>query len=1042
MNQLTTWTRLAAPIAIAIWTASIAPASAQDCNNNGVPDAQDVDPADPDGNGDVSADCNINTLPDECELPGELQMLTADDGIASDWFGNSVSIDGDVLAVGTRAGAGGSTGNGAVYVFRNIDGVWQQEAKLTATDTAPGDQFGVSVCLDGDTLVVGAPRDDDIAFNAGSAYIFRHDGDNWQQIATLNADDGVTNDYFGTSVSISSQFAVVGAIGADEAGLEAGAAYVFREIDGVWQQVAKLIGSNTRQLDFFGQRLAVSGETVVVGVERAFVDGAAYVFRDNGGAWEEIAMLSNPGGYKFGVSVAIDSNAIVVGSFTDGSVFLYHELNGVWQLASTLVRKAEGNIGCFGGSVAIDGDLIVVGERCGDTSSSATGAAYVFRYLAGQWSQVDELEASDAAYPDQFGHSVAVSGTTIAVGAPFNDAPESDQGAAYVFTAAGIDCNHNGVPDTCDLPGNDCNGNLLPDECDLIQNDCNQNLIPDECDLAFCGSGDLSCADCNGNGVPDECDLDGNDCNANGIPDDCDILNCTAGDLSCADCNHNGIPDGCDVLTGDCNANLVPDSCEIALQLAKVKADVPQIPGAFGWRVAIDGSLAVVGDPYDSSDALLGGAIHIFEYSAGTWQRVAKLTASNAAASDNLGWSVAINGDTALAGSFANENTGAVYVFRRIAGTWQEVAILTADDAAENDYFGGGVAFDGVTAVMSAVGDDHPSGGTGSVYVFREVADQWQQVTKLRPSDTPGGSFGFSVAVSGSQVVVGVPFDDVAGSDSGSAYVFEEIAGIWQQVAKLTAADGDPRDYFALEVSIDAGTLAVGAPFHDGSAESSGAVYLFRKIAGTWNNVAQLTPADAIGIDFFGNRDLFGGAISVDGETIVIGSMAYGELGQGRPGVYVFREDAGDWRQVAKIKPADAEVGDEFGASVGVSGGVVIAGMSSDNDPDYEGGSAYFFNLSTSATDCFGDNVLDECRPDCNANGVPDRCDIAAGTSPDCNDNLVIDDCEALTTLDGFVAALLMSSQEAIDLCLYDADINGILDGRDVDAFVTRLLGG
>ena len=158
---------------------------------------------------------------------GEQAKLTASDAAAGDRFGLSVSIEGDTAVIGAHFDDDAGSLSGSAYVFVRSAGIWSQQAKLTAGDAAAGDRFGVSVSIEGDTVVVGAFLDGDAGFASGSAYVFVRSGTSWTQQAKLTASDAAIEDQFGFSVSIEGDTAVVGAFADDDAGSFSGSAYVF-----------------------------------------------------------------------------------------------------------------------------------------------------------------------------------------------------------------------------------------------------------------------------------------------------------------------------------------------------------------------------------------------------------------------------------------------------------------------------------------------------------------------------------------------------------------------------------------------------------------------------------------------------------------------------------------------------------------------------------------------------------------------------------------------------------------------------------------------
>ena len=211
--------------------------------------------------------------------------LLASDGAADEWFGISVSVSGDVAVVGAYGDDDNGTDTGSAYVFRWNGTSWVQEAKLLASDGAEFDDFGRSVSVSGDVAVVGAPYADENGSDSGSAYIFaRNQGgpDNWGQVTELLPSDGAADDYFGWSVSLSGDVALVGAYMDDDKGSESGSAYVFRWNGTSWVEQPKLLASDGAADDEFGLSVSVSGNVAVVGAyyddDKGTDSGSAYVF--------------------------------------------------------------------------------------------------------------------------------------------------------------------------------------------------------------------------------------------------------------------------------------------------------------------------------------------------------------------------------------------------------------------------------------------------------------------------------------------------------------------------------------------------------------------------------------------------------------------------------------------------------------------------------------------------------------------------------------------------------------------------------------------
>lgn len=381
----------------------------------------------------------------------------------------------------------------------------------------------------------------------------------------------------------------------------------------------------------------------------------------------------------------------------------------------------------------------------------------------------------------------------------------------------------------------------------------------------------------------------------------------------------------------------------------------------FGYSSSISGDTAIVGARFDDDGGTNTGSAYIYQKIGGSWTEVAKLNASDAASSDQFGFSVSIEGDYAVVGAlFGNTGSvesGAAYVFHRDAGgadNWGQVAKLTAADAAAADNFGFTVAISGETVVIGAYQDDDIPSSSGSAYVFEKDqggVDNWGQVTKLTASDAAAGdNFGYAVDISGDTVVVGSRLDDDLGVSSGSAYLFERDLGganQWGQSAKLTASDGFTGDNFGVSVAIDGGVVAVGARVDDDAGSASGSVYVYQVNGGVWSETAKLTASDAAA------GDQFGASVDVYGDEIVVGAVYNDDAGTSSGSAYVFSKDHGganNWGEAKKLTASDAGAGDTFGQSVGIGSEGVIVGAYQNDNAGTNSGSAYIYSPVSAQT--------------------------------------------------------------------------------------------
>ena len=233
----------------------------------------------------------------------QLTELTAADGGTNEFFGASVVLAGDTAFVSAPYHAGGyGLGAGAVYVFERAGVSWEQVARLTAGDGAADDDFGNSVACSGTTVVIGAP-DHDVAGRAdqGAAYVFTRTDQGWVQRAELNASDGAAGDLFGFWVDVDGDTVLAGALHADVAGTQSGAAYVFTRSGAVWTQQARLTAADRAAGDDFGAPVIIQGDLALIGACAKDVganvgQGAAYAFARSGTAWSQQAKLDGRGG--------------------------------------------------------------------------------------------------------------------------------------------------------------------------------------------------------------------------------------------------------------------------------------------------------------------------------------------------------------------------------------------------------------------------------------------------------------------------------------------------------------------------------------------------------------------------------------------------------------------------------------------------------------------------------------------------------------------------------------------------------------------------
>jgi LPXTG-site transpeptidase (sortase) family protein len=404
--------------------------------------------------------------------------LKASDAQIQAEFGWSVAISGNTAVVGARnadpdLGSGPLANAGAAYIFVRSGSTWIQEAKLVARNAKPGDTFGISVAIDGNTVVVGATGVDmDEDEDVGAAYVFVRDGVTWVEKAKLVSKDASADDNFGSAVAIDGITIVVGADGHDLGGvlIDSGAAYVFIRRSGAWDQKAKLVPLNVSAGDYFGTSTAISGDRIVVGATEANLtgssgNGSAYIYSGSGHTWMQEAKLAAKDGRDgdfFGQSVDIFNETAVVGAlFKDpeledrtitnaGAAYVFTPRNGLWRQQAQLIPDDAHSFSQFGQSVAIYGNKIVVGANGkAQAGYDDAGATYLFARQGREWQRQTLMVADFIFDNDNFGRSVDISGDNVIVGANGRDpASLRNAGEAYIYRLSQIL-----LPDTGFPPG-------------------------------------------------------------------------------------------------------------------------------------------------------------------------------------------------------------------------------------------------------------------------------------------------------------------------------------------------------------------------------------------------------------------------------------------------------------------------------------------------------------------------------------------------------------------------------------------------------------
>ncbi len=384
------------------------------------------------------AQCNpeeVSIIVDE-SLPPSARSL---------WFGRTLDLYGDTIAIGSRNHQTPSDAVGAVHIFQSDGTTWTEEARLTASGSQSiFAQYGAPISLDENLLLVSAVG------GSGRVYVYERLGTAWVEQPSLYPNDPLHNSAFGSSISVSGSLAAIGASG----NVNAGAVYIFESSDKGWSQTAKIDPPDDYDGYRFGKSVQLDGNSLLVGSssnEQGVIAGSIFVYARLGTKWvlqQELLPADNSDEAHFGRLIRLDGDTLAVsasseaipGTTAEGVVYVYSRVDGLWELEQRILPPAEFTADTFGSGLALSQGLMVVGDLDNDSLGTDSGAAYVYQSTIHGWVLQEILTASDATEHDQFGNSIVMNGDQIYIGAyTRNDAQSSESGAVYAFDVRCID---------------------------------------------------------------------------------------------------------------------------------------------------------------------------------------------------------------------------------------------------------------------------------------------------------------------------------------------------------------------------------------------------------------------------------------------------------------------------------------------------------------------------------------------------------------------------------------------------------------------------
>jgi hypothetical protein len=866
---------------------------------------------------------------------------------------------------------------------------WNQILKATASDREDKntsgrsslDYFGKAVAIAGDLAIIGAPgeTEDENGQNrmigVGAAYIFQKIGGEWKFVRKLHPNVRQPGQHFGSTVSISSQYASVGSE-------DSKSVFIYKKDNGgpdSWEFIKKLTPTNLSEESGFGGSLSMGGFaenlSIAVGARGDEEVGAVYIFSkdkdgpENWGLVKKITAPSPQANSQFGVDISLNGDSLLVGSSGDnsdesqqneltgaGAAYIFHrdkDGSNNWGFLKKLVAPTRIGSAAFGSSVDINGRFLIIGSPLDDQMpdfTSAYGAAYIFENSqigTTDWIFTKKLIPSIRQYGDAFGSSVSIGGSYAVVGSAHEDQDQSannimeSSGSGYIFYR-----NQNGFKNWGEV----------------------RKVTPQPR-----AEGDLF-------GVSVAISRDNIVFGAMGESED-QFENKTLPSAGAAYFHNYSV--GGNNFWG---------------QTQKVVASSSSISQRYyGKSVSISGDYAIVGSNDYRTGTTSGhkGPVYILYNNGVSWKEVKRIDPPLGMINDNFGSSVAINGNYAVVGATDSNNkffggqwteaTCGVYLFEKDKGgigNWGLVKQLEPT-RYQYDRYGYSLSVGGDYIAVGA--PRYPSNNTapndypGAVFLFQKDfggSNNWGQLKMITSLFLANGDgFGASVSINDDNLLIGASGEghDVSENNfilgAGAAYLFEKNFGgnnNWGQKQKVTAPVRYEYQNFGSSVAINGNNLIVGAPNERYDVNNSnyvnlaGAAYIFKKnsVNGLWTNIKKVTAETR------SEFKCFGFSVGISGNNAVVGNGLeyYDRTGNSYPtswgSAWVFSKDKNGfeaWGQTQEISAQYRYPEDHFGYSVAISGKYILAGAPYD-DRDYKEenwltntGSAYIFKSTDAA---------------------------------------------------------------------------------------------
>ncbi len=889
-----------------------------------------------------SVDLNITLL--NVENPFQIAKIQADDADNNDSFSTSVSLHGEYIVVGSPYDDKDSDTNntGSIYLYqKSSDDSITQITKVTADDSTEDSLFGYAVSIYGNYIAASSLKDDDGAFDGGAVYLFKMENDEIKQVAKFYSDDIEDYDYFGSSVSLTDGYILVGASNEDSGADNAGSSYIFKiDSDDKVKQIAKIQADTQLENAYFGTSVSIDGNYSIIGAYGEETQtGSAYLFKRNSDDENNVTQLTKlqasdkADNDMFGISVSISKDYIAIGASGEDTtasnagqayIFKRNTDSDISQLTKIQASDASADSN-FGNSISINNNYILVGasHKDKDTATQNSGGAYLFTIESDNVTELEKLQARYSAENDYFANSVAINGNDIVIGSYKEDTTKPNAGSAYIF-------------------------NIEPIDKPYIYNISKVKDYSEEFSYTYIQDIDAE----RPNGGEIEFTLSGNDADLFTIKNNVLSFNDPVDYESANDSNSDNkyeitVTASNELDNKDIKESIISITDMKYLNLKSVTAKYSDDNDTFGNSVSINGDYIVVGSPKeDVPDEDDAGHSYLFKkQDNGAITQIAMLEANDPQSNDNFGNSISIDGDYIVVGAYkdveAGDRVGCSYLFKRNSDDEDDVTQIAkffADDKEVGDSFGESVFISGDYIAIGAPGEDTTEDDAGSVYIFkRNSDDNITQIAKIQADDANASDyFGISVSINGDYISVGALNNDDNGSNSGSAYLFKRNSDDDDnvtQIAKFIADDADSGDLFGGSIAIDGDYIIVGAQSENTTATDAGTAYLFKRNSDDDNNVTQIAKIQASDAS---ENDHFGNSVSIDKDNILIGASncdieistsQESKIIEDAGCSYIFhRNSDSEVVQISKNQVRDAQENDHFGQAVAIDNNLFVVG--------------------------------------------------------------------------------------------------------------------